>query len=219
MSGADSNSRRTFHRFVTRPDIDAPVWITRYYQNVSVLAPGYWFVAFYYGVDQRVPGANWVGPHIYDSSGELVWGGGTAFKHWNVFDFGVIEGQQKLSLLSKHDKMAYILDKDYQVSQMVPLVEEDDQEADMHSFNVVSNGDRAMIITNRPWNTTTNAAEQVGYGGPCFAKYQGFRELDLATSKSIFEWNARDWIGLDESTYQDFDGTIETMCERGWDIL
>lgn len=51
---------RGFRRVVTRPDIDAPMWYMQQYINTSVLAPGYWLVAFYHGLDQKEPGDAWV---------------------------------------------------------------------------------------------------------------------------------------------------------------
>lgn len=62
----------SYFKFVTRPDIKAPVWSIEVL-NKTAVAPGYWFVAPYEIVTQETPGDAWVGPHIYDSSGELVW--------------------------------------------------------------------------------------------------------------------------------------------------
>lgn len=221
----DLDDGRTFDRFVTRPDIVSPIWFVRNYQSQSVLSPGYWFHAFYNGLDQALPGAEWIGPHIYDAHGDLIWSGGPAFKHWNTFDFGVVQikNELKLSLLSHHVKKGFILNDRYEVEMVAPLVLNDDEKADMHSFNVIDGGRRALIIHNRPINTTTEVSQhQVGFNGPCLAEYQGFRELDLESTpdfKPLFEWNAQDWIALNESTYQTYDGTVESMCTQGWDIL
>ena len=218
-----SEDQRDFHRFITRPNIDAPTWIIRNYQNKSLLAPRYWFVAFYHGLDQHVPGAEWVGPHIHDADGELIWGGGSVFKHWNIFDIGVmqVEGEQKLTLLSAHERMAYILDNHYQVQKTVPLVTVGEGQPNMHAFHVIDDGTRALVINGGSCNTTKEISQQVGFNGSCFVEYQRFRELNHETpdSRPLFEWNARDWIGLDESTYRKYDGTIDSMCTMGWDNL
>ncbi|KAJ5197844.1 ASST-domain-containing protein [Penicillium cinerascens] len=222
-SANDANFDRTFHRFVTRPDIDAPVWTIRHYQDKSVLAPGYWFVAFYNGLNQASPGPAWIGPHIYDTNGELIWGGGSAFNHWNIFDFGVQdEGmERKLTLLSEHEDTAFILDKHYQVQKRVPLVTKGEKKPNIHSFQVSNDGKRALILNKPPLEIIQKVSEQIGLDIPCLVEYEGFRELDLETSDSriIFEWNGRDWISLNESTYKSYDGKIESMCARGWDIL
>jgi hypothetical protein len=223
MSDKDGKYPRTFHRFVTRPDIDAPVWTIRHYQNQSVLAPGYWFVAFYHGLEQRSPGPDWLGPHIYDTDGELVWAGGSAFKHWNMFDFGVslLGDQQRLTLLSNHERTAYILDNNYRVQKTVTLVIEGESEPNMHSFNVLEDGKRALVLSTRLQKTTKESSQRVGYNGSCFVRAEGFREVSLEdpNSQPLFEWNALDWIGLDETTYKSYDGEVESMCGMGWDIL
>lgn len=72
-----------FQQFV-RPDIDAPRWDLTIY-NESALSPGYWFVAPYQEVVQKRRGGNWVGPHIYDQTGELIWSGAPLFNGFDVF--------------------------------------------------------------------------------------------------------------------------------------
>ncbi len=96
-----------------------------------------------------------------------------------------------------------------------------DQKSDMHEFKVFGNGSRALILTNHPHTTTHEVSRQVGFDKACFVEYQGFKELDLQHPDALplFEWNARDWIDLDESTYKNYDGRIETLCAKGWDIL
>jgi len=213
----------TFHRFLSRPDIHAPVWFVRHYQDRSLLASGYWFLAFYNGLEQSVPGEHWVGPHIYDANGELVWAGSSAFQYWNVFDFGVAQvgSEQKLTLIHHHEKKAFTLNSQYQIEKQLSLVNDnDDEKADMHSFNVMDDGKSALIIHNRLWNTTHVSLQQ-DFAGPCFAYYQGFREISLESENNevIFEWYAEDWIELEESTYQGYDGTVASMCAQGWDAL
>jgi hypothetical protein len=114
MSLTSRRYPRTFHRFPSRADIDPPVWTNQRHQDHSALAPGHWFVAFYKGLKQAAPGPDWLGPHIYDTDGELIWAGGTSFKNWNTFDFRVtnVGTEQMLTLLSNHrgPAQAYMLD-------------------------------------------------------------------------------------------------------------
>lgn len=221
-----------FHRFVTRPDIQAPAWYLRQYQDKSTLSPGYWFVAFYRELDQRMTGLKWVGPHIYDSTGELVWSAGGLFQHWNIFDFRVVSegegGKQHLTLLSDHDHEAYILDNSYQIQKRVPLVIGEERRPNMHAFQVGDDRRTALVLNNRPRNFTAAVAkQQMGVDGSCTIQYEGFRELSLDTPDStpLFEWNAEDWIDLNETTFKDGNGTAESMCAsakgsaKGWDIL
>lgn len=214
---------RDFHKFRSRPDIDAPVWDIHIQRDgTSEVAPGYWFVAFYGSLDQQQPGGLWLGPHIYDGRGQLVWSGASAFKHWNVFDFGFDHEQSGdvLTLLSDHEKKAYLVDQSYQVDKEVPLVLDGEAKPNMHSFHVIDGGKRALILNVRPWNTSIEVSQQVGFNGSCNAKYQGFRELDLEDdSKPIFEWDAKDYIGLDESTFRKYNGNITEMCTKGFDNL
>lgn len=212
---------RHFFKFVTRPDIDAPTWkIDVHDENAT--APGYWFVAPYNGLDQIAPGDAWVGPHIYDSKGDLIWSGAAAFKHWNVYDFkpATVNGEQMLSLLSYHEHLGYILDNSYHVHKVVPMLSENETNSNMHAFRIIDDGRRALMLNLRPWGTPMEMSQKLGYDGYCDAKYQGFREVDLENGNfdTLFEWDGRH-IGLDESTVVQHDGTIQEMCEKGWDNL
>jgi hypothetical protein len=98
---------RTFYKFVTRPDIDAPVFKVVVLDE-DAIAPGYWFVAFYEDVHQIMPSWQWIGPHIYDGKGELVWSGAPMFEYWNIYDFDTrtVHGEQMLTLWDREHKRA-----------------------------------------------------------------------------------------------------------------
>lgn len=67
----------------------------------DALAPGYWFVSPYEKNGYKQPGGSWIGPHIYDGSGELIWSGSHLFNHINVMDFGVMKvGNEDLLSMS-----------------------------------------------------------------------------------------------------------------------
>ena len=214
---------RTFYKYVTRPDIDAPVFDIEIHDKAAV-APGYWFVAPYGQLGQDRPGQQWDGPHIYDGNGELVWSGTPMFGYWNIFDFEsrIVDDQAMLTLLSDHEKHGFILDNTYQIYKTVSLVHGKESKPNMHSFNVFDGGKRALLLTHTTEYSTREAAKAVGFDGKCNAKYQGFREVSLDTPGSqhvVFEWDARDHIHLDEVTYRKYDGSIQQQCTRGWDIL
>ena len=69
----DKNYENFFH-FHSRPDIVAPRWEIWMYDKKAI-SPGYWFVAPYENLDQIDRGSPWVGPFIYDMSGQVVWAG------------------------------------------------------------------------------------------------------------------------------------------------
>ena len=214
---------RTFYKFVTRPDIDAPVFDIEV-QNEEAVAPGYWFVSPYGHLGQDRPGQQWVGPHIYDGSGQLIWSGAPMFGYWNVFDFEsrIVDGEAMITLLSDHEKHGFILDSTYQIRKTVSLLDGKETKPNMHSFNVFDDGKRALLLTHTAEYTTREAAKAVGFDGECIAKYQGFREVgleSLGSQQVVFEWDARDHIHLDEVTYRKYDGSIQQQCTRGWDIL
>lgn len=214
---------RTFYKFATRPDIDAPVFDLEIH-NQAAVAPGYWFVAPYGQLGQDRPGQEWDGPHIYDGNGELVWSGTPMFGYWNAFDFEsrVVQGERMLTLLSNHEKSGFILNSSYEIVRSVPLLHGHDTKPNMHEFNVFDDGTRALLLTHTEEHTSKEVSKQVGFDGSCNVKYQGFREVKVDPSGAqevIFEWDASHHIGLDEATHRKYDGSVEQQCTRGWDIL
>lgn len=207
---------RKFFKFVTRPDIDAPNWNLKVYDK-NVIAPGYWFIAPYQELDQGTPGDAWVGPHIYDSNGELIWSGSGMFQHWNAFDFEMteIDGQQMMTILYPHGKAGIILDSNYQIFRHVPF---DSVRADMHAFRVIDNGRRALVITHEHMQTSVSEAQAIGVHGNCSVASVGFAELLVDDpSKPLFEWHAHGHIRLEETTYNT--NRLQYECEHNWDIL
>lgn len=71
-------------------------------------------------------------------------------------------------------------------------------------------------------NATIEESRAIGYDGNCTAKWQGIREVDLATGETVFEWSSHGNIGLDETTKTS--GKLKKKCngnlgKGGWDIL
>ena len=219
-----------YFQFVTRPDIQAPVWdIVR--KNESLVAPGYWFIAPYEEKTQEEPGGAFIGPHIYDGNGELIWSGTPFFGHWNVFDFTVsnVDGEPHLTMQDWHGQRGVILDSSYDVWKTAPMLAAGDSFQNMHAFHVVDDGKRALALDVRQWDTSNERSiAELGYDGTCQVSFQGFRELDLQASGTpiVFEWEPRDHISLNESTYVmlnprlGYDGSVATMCQLGgWDAM
>lgn len=207
---------RRFFKFVTRPDIDAPNWDLKVHDE-EALAPGYWFVAPYQQLDQGTPGDAWVGPHIYDGRGELIWSGSAIFQNWNAFDFELttINGEQMMTILFPHGQAGIVLDHNYRVWKHVPL---DGIKADMHAFRVIDNGSRALVITHDHVETTPEEAAVVGFNGSCSVAYIGFAELDEnEPTPPIFTWKAYHHIGLDEGTFNN--DRVDEECTHNWDLM
>jgi hypothetical protein len=156
------------------------------------------------------------------------------FKHYNTYDFRTVEvgGEQMASLISRKDENGVIFDSSYQVKKTVDMdgflpqwildsLDEKEKLTNMHDFNVIDNGNRVLMLTKVFENATVEESRTVGFHGNCTAKWQGFKEVDVATSKPIFEWSAHGRIDLKESTKK---GNLKKMCNGnlghgGWDIL
>lgn len=180
------------------------------------ISPGYWFIAPYKNLHQKQRGARWVGPYIYDRTGELIWSGTPVFDRFNIFDFRMVQinGEDMLTAIYKREDAGVILDNSYQIQRVVdwPGIY---NSSNMHDFTVSSDGQRALVLTKRHHNIS---GSPVDIQGECYVHSNGLRELDISgsTPKTLFSWNATDHIGLDETTY----GTrkMEKQCRTGWDI-
>lgn len=216
----EDRNREDFWHFVSRPDIKAPRWRINVHDEKSV-APGYWFLAPYEDLNQEGHGSPWVGPYIYDRNGDLIWSGIPDFKRFNVFDFHVsqVDGQDMLTLLYPHDHQGYVLDNSYNTYRTIDV--SDNGAVNMHEFNVVENGTRALVLSNNFGTPSEDASREIGFNnGVCAASFEGFQELTSQNSSSMFRWSAEHHISLKESTYRE--ASIEEMCEGkdgNWDIL
>ncbi|KAK5168359.1 uncharacterized protein LTR77_006929 [Saxophila tyrrhenica] len=204
-----------FHTFVSRPDIKAPKFRVNVFDRAA-LAPGYWFVAPYHELDQDTTAKHWVGPYIFDDSGELVWCGAATFDHYNTFDFRVeqYQGKDVLTLMYPNEDAGAILDNTYSELNRVEM-----KGVDMHEFNLVDDGVHSLMVTSTEHHSTIEQAAEIGIGPnkTCKSLWKGFRELDTATSEAVFEWDGRDHIGLDEVTFTPTN--YEELCQRNWDIM
>ena len=129
-----------------RPDIECASWKVTVYDEHAV-APGYWFVAPYEKNGYKRPDGSWIGPHIYDKNGELIWSGSQLFNNINVMDFGIVDvaGEELLSMSYAVEGNGYILDNRYKVKETV-------SEGvtgftyDMHDFHTVDHGSRFLYL-------------------------------------------------------------------------
>ena len=229
IPGSPKSGDGHYFEFVTRQDIHAPVWDIIRNNNKTLQAPGYWFIAPYEEKTQTEPGGKNIGPHIYDSDGELIWSGAPFFGHWNIFDFTVanVSGEPHLAMQDWHGQRGVIMDSSYEILKTAPMLGPGDTFQNMHAFHVVNDGSRGLPLTIRREDTSNERSiADLGYNGSCAVGFQGFRELDLTKigTPIVFEWEPRDHVSLNESTYiknnhKDYDGTAATMCKRGWDAM
>jgi hypothetical protein len=214
-----SSGGGSFFKFVTRPDIGAPRWDIRVFDEAA-LAPGYWFLAPYANLGQ-VSFPLWNGPHIYDGSGELIWSGAPMFDHRNMHDFktAIVDDQLMMTVIKTDDvhEGGIIMDNTYNIYERVDM-RGSLADANMHDFTVRDNGKRALFLTQK---TGEDYEVDIGnYKGLCNVGWQGFRELNMKTEINVFKWNAQGHIPLNESTK--LEAGFKEMCEDnkdGWDIL
>ena len=171
----------------------------------------------YQSAAQGKRGGGWVGPHIYDGNGELVWSGVPLLKGFNGFDFHVtnIGGEDMLTMTYWH-KYGVIVDSNYTIRQEV---HHENGGFNQHDFQIVDNGTRALVMTTRGKRASTQVSKRVGFDGRCRAVWDGFEEYDLATGQRLKEWTAYGHIGLDESFYHT-DRSMDQNCNHGaWDFM
>ena len=213
----DDESPDDTFQFITRPDIRAPKWDIKIYDRDELQQGHYWFVAPYDNLPQKIYPL-WNGPHIYDTSGELVWSGAPFVEYLNTYDFKMseIDGQQMLSFIwSKKHGDGYILDSSYEFYAKVDMSAGNSSRGNMHELNLIDEGKRALIVLSQ--NYTTRQIKVPEYSGPCEIGQQGIRELDVKTGRVNFDWHTQDHIRPEEirltSATHD---TWEELCADHW---
>ena len=202
------------YHFVSRPDLKAPRWHVNTLDEQAV-TPGYWFVAPFATIDQKQPANGWVGPHIYDNNGELVWSGVEVSDGWDAIDFRVsnVRGHDQLTFLVQKTGYALILDSTYEVQEKVH-VKKKGGNFNSHEFNFMSGGTKAIVMDENHMKVSHEMALAANVTDTCVAQFDGFRVLDTATWEPLFEWNSYDHVSLAESTF--LDGGIEAICSTPW---
>ncbi|KAJ5799997.1 uncharacterized protein N7518_002065 [Penicillium psychrosexuale] len=212
--------------FVTLPEVRALKWEVEYHDRER-LAPGYWFVAPYGKISPDQPTLKYqqyqVGPYIYDDSGVLIWAGAPLYDNHNVFDFKPvynIDNDPHLSFIvgwefddSKKGHGA-IVSHHYEVEKEVQALS-DVHDFNMHEFNIMDGGKTALACTYRV--QLINLAD---FGRPTEESYVtvgGFVEVDIETSKVLFQWDSFDKIALHESNM--FHASDHPAGSPGWDYV
>lgn len=213
----DDENHNGMQRFVTRPDIEPARWNVEIYDRER-LAPGYWFVSPYEKNGYKLPGGSWIGPHIYDNDGELIWSGSHLFNKINVMDFKVqkVGDEEMLSMLYAVEGNAYLLDHAYRVKDTI-FVGETGVTFNMHDFHTVEDGSKFLYLQRNVTQASREMSmEELGFDGMCSVTFPGFEERDVETKDVLFKWDATGIIPFSDSTMDA--ASVESRC-RGWDYL
>lgn len=171
-----------------------------------------WFVAPYGSVEQKENSHAYVAPHIYDADGQLVWSGSEKFQRFNTFSFKVsrVANEDMLTLLYPHNNEGRIFDNTYEDFASIHTGR-DGFGHNMHEFQIVDDGKRALFIVGSGGRSTANADKLGVDEGRCRLVYQGIEERDIETGEVTFAWSAQDKIDPDESYMFENDPT--EICE------
>ena len=123
--------------------------------------------------------------YIYDNDGEVVWSGGALFNHYNTYDLkkAIVDGQEMLTTKYPHGESGVIFDNGYQIQREVKYKLKN-HGSDMHEFNLIEDGTRALVVTSTEHYSTVAQAKAIGIGKnqTCQSLWKGFAELDTFTS-------------------------------------
>ncbi|KAK1084542.1 hypothetical protein LTR33_002606 [Friedmanniomyces endolithicus] len=207
--------------FKSRPDIRAPKW------NITVhdehkLSPGYWFVAPYEKYVDDLDTYGWVGPHIYDGDGDLVWSGNNQFDGANIMDFRLqnVSGMGSLTLVDSSLKKGIVLNNRYDIVESMQWGD-DPVFVNDHEFQWVDNNTRILVINSAWTQAPVEASRTVGFDGECNTIFESFKELNATTGEETFRWDSYNHIHLTESTHMESGDTIESAClsDVYWDYV
>ncbi|KAK5173560.1 uncharacterized protein LTR77_002241 [Saxophila tyrrhenica] len=222
FSAADANQwghdENGVDKYITRPDIVSPRWEVKIHDEKNI-APGLWFVAPYERIGERKPGGAWIGPHIYDGNGDLIWSGSYMWDDRNIMDFKLsnVRGEDLLTMMLPPDEDGILLDNHYQIVEKVPVGIKG-KTLNMHEFTFVEEGKTLLLMKRNVTHATKDQSSVVGYEGECAVMWADFEDIDTTTWETRFKWTSADWIGLEEST-QNLN-PVDSRCGGGaWDYL
>ncbi|KAK5686752.1 hypothetical protein LTR17_026871 [Elasticomyces elasticus] len=209
--------------FRSRPEIRAPRWNLTVH-NHNLVSPGYWFVAPYERYDDPLNPYGFVGPHIYDNAGDLVWSGCGQFDGAGTMDFRLqnISGVEMLTLLDQHLDKGVVLNHQFEVQQSIDLTR-NHFDVNVHELQWVDNNTRVLMFYSASTKAPADLSKTVGFDGECNTIFEGFKEITLinATWVETFRWDSYNHIPLTESTHIGAGNSMEIECrrEKGWDYV
>ena len=107
-----------------------------------------------------------------------------------------------------------ILNSSYAAQQMVAVFKEPET-FDMHEFNILHDGNSALIITRHAKYYSSPTDMNNSYNG--LVVYNVFRDVNISSNKVNFLWSTEDHIPLSESYQEPPDGWDAPNAE--WDYL
>jgi len=120
-----------------------------------------------------------------------------------------VNGEQVLTGIYGHDGVDAMVNQHYEFRDRLPL---DKANINMHDFNVVENGTRALQMNIHRYKASAEESAAVGFDGQCKAITSGFKEYDTATWEVLFEWDGADRIPINESY-------LQPSCKKRWDFM
>ena len=224
-----------------RPEIKAPLFNVTIH-NLSGVSPGYWFVAPYANILQDSQARNYyqacqTGPHIYDGQGvcircgiyrillninpqNLLWSGACLVKNQNTCDF-------RLSRYNDSDHLSailytygndtkghgFIMNSSFSMTETI-YAPKTIAIFNMHELNIIEEGRTALHIIQKADFVDVS---ELGLGQDAgWVANIGFREVDMVTGKTKFEWWAVDHVLLEASSVA---VNIQRPYPNAWNFL
>ncbi|RHZ55592.1 hypothetical protein CDV55_105348 [Aspergillus turcosus] len=144
---------------------------------------------------------------------DLIWSGASLFNGRNVFDFRKTryKNSDALSLLvavgesviPSTETIGVILNSSYDVVKTV-MASNGQGYSDMHEFNVIEDGNSALLIATRWQNVSGSLFNKEKTPATNITKLLdfGFQEVDVETGRMKFEWWAFDHIPASDTHWQ-----------------
>ena len=109
-----------------------------------------------------------------------------------------------MTMIYPRNRTAVVLDNTFGIRHVVQIAVVDEL-VDIHEFDLVDNGTRAIHFYGERKNLSEAQSHRIGFTDwNCGIRDSGFHELDVASGWTIqFTWRAIDHIGIDESSLTD----------------
>ena len=151
-------------------------------------------------VQKNDAGRQWVGPHIYDGEGELIWSGTPELDGFLLNDFRVsnVNGEDMLTGINPKHMGAMIFNNRYELHREIKIRKKG-RGPNRHDFHTCDEGTRALAMTWYAGNASPEDLQSIGKEGPCRLNREGFQEYDINTGEMLFDWSSEGHIRPGES--------------------
>ena len=139
----------------------------------------------------------------------MIWSGAPLLKGYNLKDFRPqnVNGESMLTGIYAHSGVDIMINNQYEIQEQLHV-----KHINIHDFNVVQNGTRALAMTVENYRASVAESRTVGFNGQCQVSTTGFDEYDTTTWEKTFAWSAQKHITINES-YTD------PECMHSWDFM